>query len=319
MSAQIKIEPSNARARRVKPNALSRGFGLLGDEWTLFLLRLALQGRTRYSEFAAAMPISHAVLTNRLEALVRKGLLEKREYQQRPHRSEYVLTESGRSTWPILVAIWGWERRWVKRHAYATPPLHHAVCGEDFLPVLTCGHCHAPAGPRDIETAWGPSGGWRESVPGTTTRRRSDSRGTPINHSFYPETMVVFGNRWSSSLVGAAFLGVHRFTDFQALLGVPPGLLADRLSALVAHGILEQVQVPTRPDWAEYRLSTKGLALFPVLAAVIAWAERWFGARAGAAVELVHTACGRRFEAILACDKCSGVLSGAEIELGNED
>jgi DNA-binding HxlR family transcriptional regulator len=298
------------------PNALARGFGLLGDEWSLFLLRLTLQGLTRYSEFRAALPISHAVLTSRLDTLVREGLLEKRVYQQHPVRAEYLLTERGRSTWPILVSIWGWERAQVTQHAYATPPLHHKRCGQDFLPVLTCAHCHRPAGPRDLKAAWGPSGGWRESVPETTTRRRSASRRTAVAHSFYPDTMAVFGNRWSSALVGAAFLGVRRFTDFQSLLAVPPGLLSDRLSSLCAHGIMQQVQTAARPDWAEYRLTEKGLAFFPVIATAIAWSERWLASPEGPAVSIVHRACGSAFHGVLACDQCDVVLAAADIEFG---
>ncbi len=308
-----------ANRGQLEPNALARGFGLLGDEWSLFLLRLTLQGLTRYSEFRAALPISHAVLSSRLETLVREGLLEKRVYQEHPVRAEYLLTERGRSTWPILVSIWGWERAQVTHHAYATPPLHHETCGRDFLPLLTCADCHAPTGPRDLKAAWGPSGGWRESVPETTTRRRSDSRRTAVEHSFYPDTMAVFGNRWSSALVGAAFLGVRRFTDFQSLLAVPPGLLSDRLSSLCAHGILEQVQRAPRPDWAEYRLTEKGLAFFPVIATVIAWSERWLGSERGPAVNIVHRACGSAFHGVLACDQCGAALAAAGIETGAEE
>lgn len=300
------------------PNAIGRGFGVLGDEWSLFLLRLALQGLTRYSEFRAALPISHAVLTSRLETLVREGLIEKRVYQQNPVRSEYVLTERGRSTWPILVSIWGWERAQVQDHAYATPPLHHKRCGRDFLPLLTCAHCRQPADPHDLRPSWGPSGGWRESVPETTTRRRSSSRGA-VEHSFYPDTMAVFGNRWSSALVGAAFLGVHRFTDFQTLLAVPPTLLSERLFALCARGILEQAQTAARPDWADYRLTEKGLAFFPVIDTVIEWSERWLGSERGPAVNIVHRACGSAFHGVLACDQCKVALSAADIEIGSEE
>jgi len=140
-----------------------------------------------------------------------------------------------------------------------------------------------------------------------------------VEHSFYPDTMAVFGNRWSSALVGAAFLGVRRFTDFQSLLAVPPGLLSDRLSSLCAHGILEQVQRAPRPDWAEYRLTAKGLAFFPVIATAIAWSERWLGSEPGPAVSIVHRACGSAFHGVLACDQCGAVLAAAGIETGTEE
>jgi DNA-binding HxlR family transcriptional regulator len=131
--------------------------------------------------------------------------------------------------------------------------------------------------------------------------------------------MAVFGNRWSSALVGAAFLGVHRFTDFQTLLAVPPTLLSERLSALCAHGILEQAQTAARPDWAEYRLTEKGLAFFPVIDTVIEWSERWLGSERGPAVNIVHRVCGNAFHGVLACDQCEVALSAAEIEIGPED
>ena len=301
--------------RSLPPNAISRGFSILGDEWTLFLLRFALLGRTRYADFSAEMPISHAVLSGRLNNLVTEGLMARREYQQRPPRSEYVLTDAGRSTWPILVAIWSWERRWVAQHSYETPPLRHTVCGEEITAVLTCAACDQPASATDLTTEWGPSGGWRRSVPGATTRRRSSTRGTSVAHSFYPDTMAIVGNRWSSAVVGAAMLGVRRFSDFEAVLGTPPSLLSGRLSQLCARGILRQTSTSARPDHLEYRLTDKGLDFYPVTATTIAWAERWFGAEEGPSLLSTHTACGRPFEPRLSCSHCHRQLAASELDL----
>ena len=77
-------------------NAVGRMLGVLGDEWTLLLVQQSLLGATRYGEFAARLPISHAVLTKRLTALTADGLLERTIYQQRPPRYEYVLTPKGK-------------------------------------------------------------------------------------------------------------------------------------------------------------------------------------------------------------------------------
>jgi len=303
--------------RHQPPNAISRGFGILGDEWTLLLLRFALLGRTRYADFSAEMPISHAVLSGRLNTLVTEGLMERREYQQRPPRSEYVLTDAGRSTWPILVAIWSWERRWVEHHSYETPPLRHTTCGEEITAVLTCGACGEPASATDLTTEWGPSGGWRRSVPGATTRRRSATRGTSVEHSFYPDTMAIVGNRWSSALVGAAMLGVRRFSDFEAVLGSPPSLLSGRLSQLCERGILRQTSTSARPDHLEYRLTEKGMDFYPVTATTITWAERWFGAPEGPALLSTHTACGATFEPRLSCSHCRRQLAADALDLGD--
>jgi hypothetical protein len=79
------------------------------------------------------------------------------------------------------------------------------------------------------------------------------------------------------------------------------------------------VQTSARPDWAEYRLSEKGLAFFPVVATAIAWSERWLGSAAGPAINLVHQACESAFHGTLTCDQCDAMLAGADIEIGRED
>ena len=185
--------------------------------------------------------------------------------------------------------------------------------------MLTCQACHGPAPAHDLDSHLAPGRTWRESVPETTTRRRSDSRGNPVEHSFYPDTMAAFGNRWSSALIGAAFLGIKRFSDFQSRLGVPPGLLADRLSSLCEHGILTQVRTAARPDWAEYRLTGKGLGLFPVVATTIDWSEHWLGTPGARVIEMTHQTCGSEFHGVLVCDQCHRALHGNEIRIDTED
>jgi len=134
---------------------------------------------TRYGEFAARLPISHAVLTRRLTTMTADGLLERREYQTNPPRSDYALTQRGRSLWPVLVSIWEWERRWVPDHAERLPTMHHVSCGADFAPVITCRECAQAVTEKELTAAWGPSGSWPRSIPVETTRRRSVSETAP--------------------------------------------------------------------------------------------------------------------------------------------
>ena len=299
-------------------NALGITFGLLGDEWTLLLLRNALLGARRYSDFSAALPISYAVLTSRLDLLVREGIMERQVYQQKPVRAEYVLTLKGGGVWPILVAIWSWERTWVPEHAYSTPGMRHRLCGKDFTPRYVCRACDRSVTARDLEATWGPGGGWISSVPEARTRRRSESRGR-AQKSFYPDTMAVFGNRWSSALVGAAFMGVSRFTDFQQVLGAPPSLLADRLASLCERDILHQVKLEGRSDWSDYHLTAKGLDFLPVIGVALEWAEHWYASDKGPVLEWKHLTCGQEFTGVLVCDQCDQRLSGADITLTPDD
>ena len=77
-------------------NAVGRMLGQLGDEWTLLVIQQALLGATRYGDFRTRLPISDAVLSSRLQSLVRDGLLVKQSYQTKPPRSEYLTTARNR-------------------------------------------------------------------------------------------------------------------------------------------------------------------------------------------------------------------------------
>ncbi|WP_319456836.1 MULTISPECIES: winged helix-turn-helix transcriptional regulator [unclassified Mycobacterium] len=280
--------------------------GVLGDEWTLLILQQATLGATRYGQFTARLPISHAVLTRRLAAMTADGLLAKRTYQANPSRADYVLTPRGRALWPVLVSIWEWERHWVPDHAQRLPAMHHTVCGADFAPVLRCAACADSVTEKDIGAQWGPSGGWSRSMPVLSTRRRSSADRVDGRADLFPETMSILGNRWAFALLVAAFVGASRFGDFQDQLGAPPGSLADRLQIFTANGVLAAGD-------GRYRLTEKGRAVFPILITALQWAQRCFRAPEGPAVELVHTDCGAAFEATLACDQCASPLRGAEV------
>lgn len=299
------------------PNGLGLTFGLLGDEWTLLLLRVALSGGTRYSDFRERLPISHAVLSGRLERLVTEGLLERHVYQQRPERSEYLLTTKGSAIWPLLLAIWTWERRWVTSHNYATPPITHLSCGNEMSPLYCCQECGAAASANTVELGWGPAGGWERSTPGAHTRRRAARPGAADATTFYPDTMTVFGNRWSAVIIAAAFAGVRRFRDFELFLRPPPIVLSERLTAMCDREIFEQVQLADRPDWSKYQLTRKGSDLFPVLGIVVDWSERWYSDDEGSVLIRTHTLCGRKFRGVLVCDHCQEVVRGEAIDLSD--
>ncbi len=280
--------------------------GLLGDEWTLLVMQQSLLGATRFGEFKTRLPISNSVLTARLRTLTDAGLLERRQYQDRPSRFEYTGTPRGRSLWPVLLSIWQWERHWVPDHAEPLPAMRHAACGADFTPLVTCRSCGEVADDKDVVPQWGPSGSWERSVPSVASTRRRSEADQHAAAGLFPQTMSVMGNRWGFALLVAAFVGVQRFTDFQTQLGAPPGSIADRLAIFTANGVL--VDAGNR-----YELTEKGRALFPVLISALQWAQRWFVAPDGPAVLLTHTPCGEPFTALFACDRCRRPLAGAQV------
>lgn len=275
-------------------NAIGVTLGLLGDEWSLLILREALLGATRFVDWRARLPISNAVLAARLGRLTEAGLFVR--------AGEYRLTERGADVWPILLSIWTWEHAWVQSHVEHLPRRVHRLCGNTFDPVLVCSVCDAPVSPTDgtLVGGFGPSGSWDRCVPEAATRRRSAG----ADAGLFPETTALIGNRWSAALVGAAFLGVRRFSDFQRCLNAPPTMVADRIRTLCSLGVLAS---------ADYRLTPKGLAFFPVVMCLVGWAQRWWLAEEGPALVHRHTPCGAVYSAALDCSSCQDRLARKDV------
>lgn len=295
---------------------IGRAIDLLGDEWTLLLLQQVHLGVRRYGDFRDALGISDAVLAARLRRLTDAGLLRRRVYQEAPLRAEYVPTPSGAATWPILLGVWAWERRWVPGRAAELPDMRHGTCGARFTPALACGACDDPLADGDLAARWGPAGGWARSIPRATTRRRADGGRAGAQPGHFPATMAILGNRWSSAILAAALLGTTRFSDFEAHLGIPAALLSQRLDSLRGLGVLATSPSADRSGWHVYELTPTGRAFLPVVLLSTAWAHEWLSAPGeGDAIVLTHRARRHRFAPVWACDGCGRALDPTTIEV----
>src|ERR671920_79401 len=95
------------------PCSIARAADLLGDGWTLLVLREAFYGQTRFEGFTDDLGIARNTLTDRLRRLVDAGLLERRQYQTDPVRHDYELTEQGRDFFGVLAALNAWGDKWL--------------------------------------------------------------------------------------------------------------------------------------------------------------------------------------------------------------
>ena len=102
------------------------------------------------------------------------------------------------------------------------------------------------------------------------------------------QALSVVGDRWTMLILKEAFMRVRRYEDFLARTGAPRPVLADRLKALVDDGVLEKRRYSERPDRFEYRLTEKGLDLWPVLISLLRWGDKWMTGKAGPPVEVRH-------------------------------
>ena len=91
---------------------IARSLAVLGDQWTLLILRDSLFGLSRFEEFQGSLGISRNLLTRRLRAMVEEGLLERKPVSEGARRAEYVATEKARDLLPVLLALGQWRERW---------------------------------------------------------------------------------------------------------------------------------------------------------------------------------------------------------------
>ncbi len=128
-------------------------------------------------------------------------------------------------------------------------------------------------------------------------------------------TLGVVGDRWTLLVLREAFMRTRRFGEFQQHLGVAKNVLAARLDHLVGHQILERRRYCDRPERFEYRLTEKGLALYPVLMAMVAWGDTWMDPnREGRPIEHVHRRCGQVMHMQGVCSECGEHLDPRAVD-----
>jgi DNA-binding HxlR family transcriptional regulator len=127
---------------------IARSIDVVGEWWTILILRDAFRGMRRFDEFQASLGIARNLLSRRLKRLVDAGVLEKRPYSTRPLRHEYRLTPKGRDLHPVLMILMDWGRRWAPRDD-STIILSRAT-GAPLEPVLIDRATGAPVTPQSV-------------------------------------------------------------------------------------------------------------------------------------------------------------------------
>jgi DNA-binding HxlR family transcriptional regulator len=126
-------------------------------------------------------------------------------------------------------------------------------------------------------------------------------------------TLELIGERWTILVLRDVFLGVRRFEALQRNLGLARNVLAARLDRLVSEGVLEKTLYQERPPRHEYRLTEKGLDLWPVLVELLRWGDRHAAPAAGPPVLLRHRNCGGLMDEWRICENCGKPLGPRDI------
>ena len=141
--------------------SIARALAVVGERWTLLILREVLLGRRRYEEIRRNTGVATNILADRLETLVARGVLERRPVSG---AEEYAVTEKGAALAPVLIALMQWGDRYEDPTGAGPPRVAvHTRCGHEAHPVLTCAHCGEGLEARELKIGPGPGADERQA------------------------------------------------------------------------------------------------------------------------------------------------------------
>ncbi|PSL57759.1 HxlR family transcriptional regulator [Saccharothrix carnea] len=130
--------------------SVARALEVVGERWTLLIIRDALSGVTRFDGFLHRLPIARNVLSDRLNGLVEHGVLERVRYQDRPPRHEYRLTAKGRELTPVVLALMEWGDNHLPTPTGPPAVAEHVGCGGTVHARMTCDCCGRRVAPGTV-------------------------------------------------------------------------------------------------------------------------------------------------------------------------
>ena len=130
--------------------SVARTLDVIGEWWTMLIVRDAFRGVTRFEDFHRNLGIARTVLSTRLDRLVEHGIFTRRQYSDHPPRSEYLLTDKGRDLFPVLVTLTQWGDRWAADDDGPPLRLVHEPCEHATSPRLVCEHCGGDVNPDTV-------------------------------------------------------------------------------------------------------------------------------------------------------------------------
>lgn len=138
------------------PCSVARGLAILGDRWTLLIIRNAFLQVRRFDDIQKQLGVPRHILSVRLKKLVDEGVLVKAQYQEAPARYEYKLTDKGKDLYPVIMMLTAWGDKWLDEGKGAPILYKHKQCGHTFTPVVACSECGEKISARDVIPMAGP-------------------------------------------------------------------------------------------------------------------------------------------------------------------
>lgn len=300
-------------SQQIRATSLNRALSVLGDWWTVLIVREAFLGSKLFDTFQARLDIPRQTLHNRLRELIAHGVLYTKPYQYRPLRHAYRLTEKGLDLYPYALLLWRWQRRWGQNSVNPLPGrLVHVRCGQAMEPVFVCGHCRDPVGIRDVDYRDGPGARMEERAP-PRLKRSTVTKAVLSDPRLYQHGAFIASDRWTHLIVASVYLGCNTFEGLRGELGIASNILSQRLQWLVDSLLLKKLPDPADGRRYQYRLTERSRDLFPITMALVRWADRWMPHPAGPPMRRFHRRCGAPLVPLVVCSACGEELQPRDV------
>jgi len=136
--------------------SIAQSLEIVGEWWTLLILRDSFLGVRRFDDFVERLGISRNVLTDRLDTLVAADILQRRPYDEARGRYDYLLTDKGRALWPVMTALRQWGDEWIYGEGNEPILVEHRACGCTTTARMVCDGCGEPLDARSVRARPGP-------------------------------------------------------------------------------------------------------------------------------------------------------------------
>jgi DNA-binding HxlR family transcriptional regulator len=310
---RLKSRRSAAR-NVVAASSLRRALNIIGDVWTMLLLREFFSGQHRFLDLQSRLQIPRQTLLLRLTALTQHECLYRKPVPRSTRQYEYHLTPKGLDLYPFVLSVWNWHRRWDHKFSFLPANLIHKNCHRALDPELRCDSCDQRVLRNDVQFFPG-SGSGLDARPPTRLPRQNElaQMKTAADGGTALVAASIFGDRWSYLILAHMFHGIATFSALGQELRISSNILSARLKKLIALELIE-----ADPERAgrriEYRFTNRGEDLFAMMQSVSRWGDRWLAGIAGPP-EIAKHSCGAVMDVRYACRHCGKTVRPWDVEV----
>lgn len=299
-------------AASIRARSVTRALNVLGDVWTVLIIKEAFQGARRFQTFQERLGIPRQTLMQRLAGLTEQQIFYKKPVQHRTLVHEYRLTPKGLDLYPFVLSVWCWHHRWNPRQSFLPARLVHRTCGEDLSPRFVCRACHDDVRLDDVsfedrDIAFDAKPAQRLSRLKDSALEKAMRASDPV-----PVALSLIGDRWSSLILHAVFTGRQNFFAIQAELQIASNVLASRLKKLVALALIAPHPGSDRRR-RDYLPTPRGRDAFPMLQTLASWGDRWLAGANGPPQILRHRSCGAILDPHYVCGHCGQPVRAQDV------